>query len=88
MTAGFFTMARLIREGPIERFNGDLVHFAATQDVPADTPTAESWRPYVTGHIHVTEVPARHGDMLSATALSEILPVLAIHVDEDAEPHM
>ncbi|SDS75748.1 amino acid adenylation domain-containing protein [Brevibacterium sandarakinum] len=88
MTAGFFTMARLIREAPIERFNGDLVHFAATQDVPAGTPTAESWRPYVTGHIHVTEVPARHGDMLSATALSEILPVLAIHVDEDAEPHM
>lgn len=88
MTDGFFIMARLIRDAPVESFAGDVLLFTATHDVPVGTPSAESWRPYVTGHIHVTEVPARHGDMLTATALSEILPVMAIHLDEDAEPHM
>ncbi|MCF2587137.1 non-ribosomal peptide synthetase [Brevibacterium sp. UCMA 11752] len=86
MTDGFFTMSRLIRESPAETFAGDVVVFTATQDVPPGTPTAESWRPYVTGHIHVTEVPARHADMLTVPALREILPVMAIHLDDDAEP--
>ena len=88
MTDGFFTMSRLIQESPAERFVGDVLVFTATQDVPPGTPTAEAWRPYVSGHIHVAEVPARHADMLTVPALREILPVMAIHLDDDAEPQM
>lgn len=85
MTRGFHTVARLIREAPVARFDGELSLFVATRDVPRGTPGPDSWRPYVTGDIHVTEVPARHSDMLTADALEEILPVMAIHLDEHAE---
>ena len=88
MTRGFFTLARLIREAPVETFDGELVLFTATRDVPSGTPCPDSWRRFVTGDIHVTEVDARHSDMLSAEALEEILPVLSIHLDEAAESQM
>ena len=85
MTQGFLTLARLIREAPVERFDGDLSLFVATREVPPGTPTPESWRPFVTGDIHVTDVWARHSDMLTTAALEEILPIMAIHLDEGAE---
>ncbi|WP_413336584.1 amino acid adenylation domain-containing protein [Brevibacterium sp. GP-SGM9] len=85
MTSGFFTLARLIREAPVKTFDGELLLFTATRDVPDDTPGPDSWRRFVTGDIHATEVDARHSDMLGAEALDEILPVLSIHLDEAAE---
>ncbi|MGO2037128.1 MAG: amino acid adenylation domain-containing protein [Brevibacterium sp.] len=85
MTSGFFTLARLIREAPVETFDGELLLFTATRDVPNGTPGPDSWHRFVTGDIHVTEVAARHSDMLGAAALDEILPVLSIHLDEAAE---
>ncbi|WP_210604560.1 non-ribosomal peptide synthetase [Brevibacterium oceani] len=88
MTRGFFTLARLIREAPVEAFDGELLLFTATRDVPNGTPGPESWRRFVTGDIHVTEVDARHSDMLGSEAVGEILPVLSIHMDEAAESQM
>lgn len=85
MTSGFFTLARLIREAPVETFDGELLLFTATRDVPNSTPGPDSWRRFVTGDVHVTEVASRHSDMLGAEALEEILPVLSIHMDEAAE---
>ncbi|WP_193096104.1 non-ribosomal peptide synthetase [Brevibacterium sp. FME17] len=85
MTRGFLTVAQLIREAPLERFDGDLSLFVATDEVPHGTPAPESWGPFVTGDIHVTDVAARHSDMLTTAALAEILPVMAIHLDEGAE---
>ncbi|GAA1865193.1 non-ribosomal peptide synthetase [Brevibacterium marinum] len=87
MIDSFSTLPRLFREAPAASFDGDLVLFAATEDVPPGTPGPESWQPYVSGRIHTTEVPARHADMLSSAAVDKILPVLAIHLDKATESH-
>ncbi|MGA7206643.1 MAG: amino acid adenylation domain-containing protein [Specibacter sp.] len=85
MVANFSVLARMIRESKVQRFDGDLHVFRATEDVPDGTPGSASWEPFVGGSIHDTPVPARHSDMLSERALAHILPVLAIRLGEGTE---
>ncbi len=81
MVENFSTLAALIRQAPVEKFSGDLYFFTATQEVPEGTPSAGSWQPFIDGQIINTLVAERHPQMLSEKALQEILPVLAVHLD-------
>ncbi|PYI65156.1 non-ribosomal peptide synthetase [Arthrobacter livingstonensis] len=85
MVENFSVLARMIREGDVGVFDGELSVFRATADVRAGSPSSESWEPFVTGRITDTAVPARHSDMLSERALDHILPVLAIQLGQGAE---
>ncbi|MCT9868271.1 non-ribosomal peptide synthetase [Paenarthrobacter aurescens] len=80
MVENFPVLARLIREQKPAVFDGELLLFRATADVPAGTPGAEAWEPFVTGRIVDVEVPDRHSRMLSDTALATIMPALAIQL--------
>ncbi|WP_074711002.1 non-ribosomal peptide synthetase [Arthrobacter alpinus] len=85
MVENFPVLARMIREAQVQRFDGDLYIFRATDGVPEGSPDSATWTPYVSGQIHDTPVPARHSDMLSEGALTHILPVLAIRLGEGTE---
>ncbi|MGO4146372.1 amino acid adenylation domain-containing protein [Paenarthrobacter sp. YAF11_1] len=80
MVENFPVLARLIREQEPALFDGDLLLFRATVDVPAGTPGADAWEPYITGSITDVEVPDRHSRMLSDAALPSIMPALAIQL--------
>ncbi|SDW58398.1 amino acid adenylation domain-containing protein [Arthrobacter sp. cf158] len=80
MVENFPVLARLIREQEPAVFDGDLLLFRATADVPEGTPGAEAWAPYVTGSITDIEVPDRHSRILSDAALPVIMPALAIQL--------
>lgn len=85
MAGNFPALARLIRDERPQVFAGDLLFFSATEQVPAGTPDATSWTPYVTGTITDIPVPDRHSQLLSDRALSTIMPALAIHLGAGAE---
>ncbi|WP_054010855.1 amino acid adenylation domain-containing protein [Arthrobacter sp. ERGS1:01] len=85
MVENFSALARMIREATVQRFDGDLHVFRATEDVPDGAPGSASWKPFVSGRIHDTPVPARHSDMLGERALAHILPVLAIRLGQGTE---
>lgn len=80
MVENFPVLAKLIREEEPAVFDGDLLLFRATEDVPAGTPGAEAWGPYITGSVTAVEVPAKHSRMLSDAALPVIMPALAIQL--------
>ncbi|MGH3854142.1 MAG: amino acid adenylation domain-containing protein [Pseudonocardiaceae bacterium] len=65
----------------IKAFDGDLLYFSATPDIPTDTPTSQAWRPLVTGHIHTHHIAATHHTMTQPTPLAHIAGVLAHHLD-------
>ncbi|POH73591.1 non-ribosomal peptide synthetase [Arthrobacter glacialis] len=85
MVENFSVLARMIREAQVQRFDGDLHVFRATEDVPKGSPNSASWTPFVSGQIHDTPVAARHSAMLSEGALAHIMPVLAIRLGEGTE---
>ena len=80
MVANFPELARLIRSGRPGVFDGDLLFFRATRDIPAGTPDGTAWAPFITGNITEVEVDDRHSQLLSDRALSTIMPALAIHL--------
>lgn len=85
MVENFSVLARMIREAPVQRFDGTVHLFRATEDVPEGSPGPASWAPFATGPILDTPVPARHSGMLGEGALDHILPVLAIQLGEGTE---
>ncbi|WP_313823229.1 AMP-binding protein [Citricoccus sp.] len=58
-------------------FEGDLVLFEATRDVPADRPAPESWHRHVSGRVQHHRLAASHDGLLSTAeslrTLTEIL---------------
>jgi thioesterase domain-containing protein len=66
----------LTRPGPIGRFSGDVLYFAAASGPPRPVPVAELWRPYVDGEIEAHAVPADHDSMLEPVAVRAIGEVL------------
>ena len=80
MVGNFPELARLIRSEQPQVFDGDLLFFRATRDVPAGTPGSDAWQPFITGTITDVAVVERHSQMLSDGALSAIMPALAIQL--------
>ena len=80
MLRNFPDLARLIRDEQPQVFDGGLLFFRATREVPAGTPGSDAWRPFITGTITDVPVEDRHSQMLSDRALSAIMPALAIRL--------
>ncbi|MFF2775410.1 amino acid adenylation domain-containing protein [Streptomyces sp. NPDC058052] len=59
-----------------ERFDGDLLLFAATEGRTGHRPRPEDWRPYVAGRLDVHDVPCTHGDMTRPEPLARLASVL------------
>ena len=64
-----------------QRFDGDILLFAATQD---DTPRPDSWKPYITGKVVVREVDCEHAHMMRSSPLTKIGLALARELDKTA----
>lgn len=80
MVGNFPELARLIRDEPPQVFDGGLLFFRATREVPAGTPGSDAWQPFISGAITDVPVEDRHSQMLSDRALSAIMPALAIQL--------
>ena len=63
-----------------ERFDGDLLFFAAVEDSPASP--ADAWRPYVRGQITVRQIACRHGNMTEPGPIAQIGQALAIELEK------
>jgi amino acid adenylation domain-containing protein len=85
MVGNFPGLARLIRAEQPQEFRGDLLLFRATREVPAGTPSAAAWQPFVSGTVTDVAVDERHSQMLSDRALSAIMPALAIRLGDGDE---
>ncbi|MFD3596158.1 non-ribosomal peptide synthase/polyketide synthase [Nocardia sp. NPDC058640] len=59
-----------------QRFDGDLVYFAATVDDPTGARGAQSWTTAIGGTIHRHGIAATHWAMASEAALAQIADVL------------
>ncbi|MEU9737315.1 amino acid adenylation domain-containing protein [Streptomyces sp. NPDC048002] len=57
-------------------FDGDLLHFTATEDRDPRAPVADDWRPHVTGRVHGHAVACAHLDMTRPGPLAEIAALL------------
>ncbi|MGZ3282743.1 MAG: amino acid adenylation domain-containing protein, partial [Xanthobacteraceae bacterium] len=74
---------RLARNFLPQRFSGDVLLFAATQD--GGRPETEKWKPYVvTGKISVHEVECEHVHMMRPIPLTQIGRVLADALDRQS----
>jgi thioesterase domain-containing protein len=72
--------SKLSRDFHPERFDGELLLFAATQELSACS--IERWQPFVTGKIVVHEIDCQHLHMMRPTALAKIGPVLASALEQ------
>ncbi|MFB9074140.1 AMP-binding protein [Citricoccus parietis] len=73
----FRSIGSLLDATPVPMFEGDLVLFEATRDVPADRPAPESWHRHVSGRVQHHRLAASHDGLLSTAeslrTLTEIL---------------
>ncbi|MDT0615855.1 amino acid adenylation domain-containing protein, partial [Streptomyces lancefieldiae] len=72
----FSSNVRLRHEFAPERFDGDLLFFAAAEGRTGPRPRPEDWRPYVAGRIDIHELPCAHGDMTRPEPLALVADVL------------
>ncbi|MFE5711065.1 amino acid adenylation domain-containing protein [Streptomyces sp. NPDC056501] len=72
----FSANVRLRHEFVPERFDGDLLFFAATEGRSGPRPRPEGWLPYLAGRLDVHELPCAHGDMTRPDALARMADVL------------
>jgi thioesterase domain-containing protein len=54
------------------RFDGDILLLVAAEGRPADAPTGERWRPYVSGDVAEIRIPCRHSDMVHPDMLANV----------------
>ncbi|MCB5292073.1 non-ribosomal peptide synthetase [Arthrobacter sp. SO3] len=85
MVGNFPELARLIRGEQPQVFDGGLLFFRATREVPDGTPGSDAWQPFITGTLTDIPVDERHSQLLSDRALSAIMPALAIQLGGGAE---
>ncbi|MFF3350257.1 amino acid adenylation domain-containing protein [Streptomyces sp. NPDC002779] len=64
-------------------FDGDLLHFTATEDRDPAAPVADDWRPHVAGRIHGHAVACAHLDMTRPQPLAEIAALLVRTLHRD-----
>ncbi|MFE0459880.1 amino acid adenylation domain-containing protein [Kitasatospora sp. NPDC058965] len=72
----FLRDAALLENFRPQTFDGDLVHFTATQDRPTGAPGAAVWAQYCTGRVVDTPIRCDHDSMGSPAALAQIARVL------------
>jgi nonribosomal peptide synthetase DhbF len=65
-----------------EKFDGDLLFFAAKIRREDFAPLPEDWRPHVSGRIDVHEADCQHQLMMEPVALAQIGPALAARLEE------
>ena len=63
-----------------ERFDGDLLFFAAVENSPA--PPTDAWRPYVRGQITIRQIACRHRNMTEPGPIAQIGQALAIELEK------
>nr|APD71558.1 non-ribosomal peptide synthetase 5 [Streptomyces sp.] len=68
------------------RFDGDILHFAATAERPPGLPTAAVWEPAVTGRVERHAVDCAHREMCRPEPLARIGRVLAERLGGAAAP--
>ena len=66
-----------------ERFDGDLLFFAAVEDSPASP--ADAWRPDVRGQIKFAQTACRHGNMTDPGPIAQIGQALAIELEKTTQ---
>ncbi|MBV9058099.1 MAG: AMP-binding protein, partial [Pseudonocardiales bacterium] len=64
-----------------EVFQGDVLFFAAMIDCE-DTPSPNTWKPYVNGTIDTYQINSKHGYMMQPGPLAEIGSILATRLHE------
>ncbi|MEU1866242.1 amino acid adenylation domain-containing protein [Streptomyces gardneri] len=72
----FSSNVRLRHEFVPERFDGDLLFFAATEGRTGRRQRPDDWRPYLAGRLDVHELPFAHGDMTRPDALARMADAL------------
>ncbi|CAM5269158.1 thioesterase domain-containing protein [Streptomyces narbonensis] len=72
----FSSNVRLRHEFVPERFDGDLLFFAASEGRTGPRPRPDDWRPYLAGRLDVHELPFTHGDMTRPDALARMADAL------------
>ncbi|WP_089941954.1 alpha/beta fold hydrolase [Candidatus Entotheonella palauensis] len=71
------TNAQLSQQFRPDRFQGDLLLFAATQ---GQSSSPEAWRAYVTGHVRVHEIDCKHADLTLPASIATIGRLLEQHL--------
>ncbi len=64
-------------------FEGDVLHFTATEDRDPAAPVADDWRPQVTGRIRSHAVACAHLDMTRPQPLAEIAALMVRNPHRD-----
>ncbi|WP_330178910.1 amino acid adenylation domain-containing protein [Nocardia sp. NBC_01503] len=78
-------LLRQISEHEPEVFDGDLLFVSAAGN-PDPTPNLETWRPFIAGRITDQPVAFTHNQLVTATALAEIGPLVGAYLDRPANP--
>ncbi|WP_285507499.1 amino acid adenylation domain-containing protein [Actinokineospora sp. NBRC 105648] len=65
------TVSTVDRDGPLDRYRGDLTLVRASDGQPPD------WAPHVAGRVSVREVDWPHEDLMGAAALRDVGPIAA-----------
>jgi thioesterase domain-containing protein len=68
----FINNLRVVEESTFPCFDGDLLFISADRDRPAGTPTADVWKPYVTGAVECHGIDRDHASLVDQYALAEI----------------
>ena len=76
MMRRFTTIGTLMDASDIPLFDGDIHLVEATHDVPESRPAPEAWAPYVSGDVHVEQVPAAHESLLESFAVEHVAAAL------------
>jgi MbtH protein len=63
-----------------EKFDGDLLFFAAVESSPA--PPTDGWRPYVRGQITIRQIDCRHEHMTEPGPIAQIGQALAVELQK------
>ncbi len=69
--------ARITRTSEHQVFDGDVTIVVATAPRPEDWLSAEAWRPYVGGDLHVVPLDSTHGELVRPPVVHEVGALLS-----------
>jgi thioesterase domain-containing protein len=68
-------------------YHGDMLHFTATHGQTENAPTAEAWKPYISGTIDTHDIGCIHMRMTEPAPLAHIGQLLATKLDTLSTSH-